>query len=410
MFAHSHYLSIYISYIHLRTAHNLGFTFAENALLLEPLLVDVIFPVSQHHGDWMHIVCASGGVWPNAAFELVSTLEEHEVLVADIYACVRSCTPPANFNQTTIHGHEVFSPENWAASKGNGSLRCYASEALSLYPVMRRFIVTVVRPQGICLVACAAFLKLCDVMDLLQAIPTGRVDEPMLEAPVVEYMTLHVLAFGTNSCHQKFHNFGHLPRWLGRHGLLINCWAHERKHRVPKRFATDVCNTYHNWESTVLQDCTNDHIAALQRRDLFRPDSFLLGSHGRVSPTMTALLSAEFGAGVAFERGARARVATGGVVAVGDVVCVLYASAVRQMDVGRVQYLRTADGVAIALVSLWGDTGYAPPAASGVWTISDANPELVLVDDILDAVTVRISHANSSAVVFLPWKCRLQPR
>ncbi len=46
--------------------------------------------------------------------------------------------------------------------------------------------------------------------------------------------------------------------------MLPNCFVLERKHKWPKRFATETRNLQGNWDSHVLQEVTAHHISVLE--------------------------------------------------------------------------------------------------------------------------------------------------
>ena len=62
--------------------------------------------------------------------------------------------------------------------------------------------------------------------------------------------------------HPKFHWLVHLPKHLEQFKLLPTCWVHERKHRMVKRYASDVTNTT-TYDRTVLSEITAHHTSAL---------------------------------------------------------------------------------------------------------------------------------------------------
>ncbi len=45
--------------------------------------------------------------------------------------------------------------------------------------------------------------------------------------------------------------------------MLPSCFVHERKHRLPKRFANEVKNTKWNWDASVLREVTCFHLCHL---------------------------------------------------------------------------------------------------------------------------------------------------
>ncbi len=55
----------------------------------------------------------------------------------------------------------------------------------------------------------------------------------------------------------------HLPEFLQKHGTLLACWTHERKHKVLKRFATQTADTSRGWETSLLKDILDVQLQAM---------------------------------------------------------------------------------------------------------------------------------------------------
>ena len=65
----------------------------------------------------------------------------------------------------------------------------------------------------------------------------------------------------------KSHWLLHLPSVLSRFSKLLNCFCLERKHRVAKRYATDLTKTKSGSQSSLLKEVTNHHFGQLQQPD-----------------------------------------------------------------------------------------------------------------------------------------------
>ena len=107
-----------------------------------------------------------------------------------------------------------------------------ASEGLQILPVMALFVMLVIKPSGRVAGACAVFLAMHGLLELLIAIPHGYVTEAMLLGAVEDFLKVFRDVYGTQWMHNKFHSLLHLPEELFRCGVLLTCWVHERKHKV----------------------------------------------------------------------------------------------------------------------------------------------------------------------------------
>lgn len=137
-------------------------------------------------------------------------------------------------------------PKDWAArgraciaffdgKKSFKDIKPAASECLTLYPILRSFVLEAVpqiRDQNARL-AIGSFVRCCAVLDLLQRIGKDeRVMPDDLKRAIVEHLESYQKAFGDKDWTPKFHFCIHLPMLLQKHNLLVSCWVHERKHRM----------------------------------------------------------------------------------------------------------------------------------------------------------------------------------
>ena len=91
-----------------------------------------------------------------------------------------------------------------------------------------------------------------------------------------------------------FHWLLHLWKTLQRNGALLNCFCLERKHRMPKRYATDITNAQKLNSASLLMEVTCHHLSQLQQPDAFQFSVGLVGSCP-ASRKVKKILSSEFG-------------------------------------------------------------------------------------------------------------------
>ena len=116
-----------------------------------------------------------------------------------------------------------------------------ASELLSVGPVVRKWLLDVIKPKNICPAQVASILLCIDVMDLLVEVNTGCISPAMLADAMAKHYAAHVIAYGYTIFVPKHHFMLHIPKQLERFKFLVACWVHERKHRIIKRWAVPMC-------------------------------------------------------------------------------------------------------------------------------------------------------------------------
>jgi hypothetical protein len=106
---------------------------------------------------------------------------------------------------------------------------------------------------------------LVDLTDLIVATSRIAVTPAMLEAEVQRFMAAYTAAFGFEWMTPKAHWLLHVPSQLRRFGRLLNCFCLERKHRVPKRYATELKNIAHCAAASLLKEsiCHHFHVSSM---------------------------------------------------------------------------------------------------------------------------------------------------
>ena len=113
-----------------------------------------------------------------------------------------------------------------------------ASEVLWAVPLLRHFLVKLVKPFGLLVDEIASFEALADVVQQLQKlklwsnIPPSEAD--LLQRLQAQHYTAFKKAYGAKSCVPKHHFSMHIPSQLKRLGILVDEFPTERKHKLPK--------------------------------------------------------------------------------------------------------------------------------------------------------------------------------
>ena len=97
-----------------------------------------------------------------------------------------------------------------------------------------------VEPAGRCAAACLALRLLGDVVDALVCTRLHITTVDVLRHRTDALLQACRDAGWSGSMIPKFHWMVHYSHHLKRHGCLPTCWVHERKHKVLKRYASDI--------------------------------------------------------------------------------------------------------------------------------------------------------------------------
>jgi hypothetical protein len=169
---------------------------------------------------------------------------------------------PARLHAT--HVADIFSDDRRQSHRQSQHINCQASDLLTIMGPMVLFTKNVLQATGVAPLACLALLCLVDLTDLIVATARITVTPAMLQAEVHRFLASYVAAFGFELLTPKAHWLLHLPAQLQRFGRLLNCFCLERKHRVPKRYATEMKNIAHCAAATLLKESICHHFSVVK--------------------------------------------------------------------------------------------------------------------------------------------------
>ena len=115
-----------------------------------------------------------------------------------------------------------------------------------------------------CAAQVTSLLRCIDVMDLLVRVHTGRVTPAMLADAMAIHCAAHVVAYGYILFVPKHHYMLHIPAQLAKFKMLVQCFVHERKHKIVNRWAVPLCSKRDNNRS-LLEECTMAHLNSLEK-------------------------------------------------------------------------------------------------------------------------------------------------
>ncbi len=241
----------------------LGWTHVPGSVMFDNLGSQPLLPTEHAMYDWMHIFFVSG-VFNVHVGQLMAFLHGFNIKYSMIHTYLQEFHWPAQVGSLT--GKDACCPKRAKSSWTAVEFRVTASEGLSLYPILANFMQALianadtaaeVRQHVMC------FLSLVSVVELIRRSGRGTVLPAQLTAALGVYLDAFRVLYCDSAMIIKFHYTLHLPMYLQRYGMLPSCFVHERKHRLPKRFANEVKNTKWNWDASVLREVTCFHLCHL---------------------------------------------------------------------------------------------------------------------------------------------------
>ena len=265
----------------------MGFNYNEDgALLCQELDLK---PASSLMWDWMHTY-VSCGIWNAEVGLLLSQLRAAGFTSRDLHNELQTFRWPRAISSRSITGKNVFSKEQV------GDVTCSASEALSLYSVLRFILLDRIKKGQLreAKPAITSYINLCRVLDLLQNIKKGATRASTLEAAILTHLQSYLVAYNDTRFLPKHHYSTHLGRMLNQHQLLCSCFCLERKHRFIKRYAGIATNISTGWEKGVLSDALIFQLQDMNDRE-GDPWTYGLRSPSEPSEVMSLILHGALG-------------------------------------------------------------------------------------------------------------------
>ena len=370
----------------------LGFTHNDHNMVLDPQLRGILRPCSQYMHDYMHVVYVDG-VANITLYHVMEVFRVSGHTYTAIHDFLQPWVWPHRVGGAHCAGKKVFNPKHENKTRNKNCFQAQASELLSVLPVIAFYVRCVLLPfaDGQLLEACNVYLALFAVHVLLQDILHGTVTPPMLRRAIRSLLTLFVAAYGADPCKTKFHSLIHLPFEFDFHKFLISCWVHERRHRLIKKFAQDICGLA-SYERSVLAEFTAHHLEKLKDPNTFNFSPGLVSPHAP-SARLRRFLVERFGERN-FATALESRYNAFAICARGDCVMVRADDAVKAGDVW---FHAEVDGEALSMISTWDCIEQG--AYFSKWRMCEA-PAFFPTSAIVD--TMIWSQADGVATVLLP--------
>jgi len=328
--------------------------------------------------DYMHTFFVNG-LWNLEVALLLPKLQETGFDRPMLHSAIQEFVFPDHLNARGVTGKQVFVKECKESSIG-----CTASEACSLYAVVRFLLIerynrgelNSVKP------ALDSYMKLCRVLDLLLDVRRGCTTSSDLTAAADAHLQAFVKCYTASSVLPKHHYGGHLGEMLQRFDGLIGCFCLERKHREFKRWASLSDNTPASWERGVLRDALVGQLDSLRKHD----EGCEFQEPGR---ELKAFLAASFGQADITVADKVCLSDFGATVARGDVVVF---STDGTLEVGQTQFFARVLSSDYACISKWRSRGH------NMFDVADSAPVLCPLSCILDSC-IHVKRGSNVAVV-----------
>jgi hypothetical protein len=220
-----------------------GIKYDAAAMIYDEHLRSFVLPITHYLRDWMHTLVGHGTAGTEIALAM-HALAEQGLRNHAITTYVSVYTLPKNRGKLDI---ELFSEHKL----GGDNMRAFASEALTMIPLMNAFMQDVAKPLGILPDHIRSFELLTAIVDLLKLGPTAAAERSNdLRRLVQEHHETFLAAYGSTNVKPKWHHMLHLHEHGSTVGRMLSCFVTERKHKSVKSAATWAFNQY---ENTVLR-------------------------------------------------------------------------------------------------------------------------------------------------------------
>ena len=260
---------------------NVGFNYAPYGILRDVPLRAKLKPVTATCFDPMHVYLV-GGLFHNEMTALMAELGQHGINQARTHTFVNQWTWPAAVRDRGVSGKSLF------AKKFDGDFKSSASEALSLYPVLREFVAQITDHR--LKMACNSFKGIALVLDNLRLASAGKITGDDLHASILTHLQAFKAAYGEDRLVPKAHYAMHLAEQLKAHGILLTCFVHERRHKEIKRFANQMATGVAGVETSLLKDLFLNHTL-----DLINFDTPSVGNWTQCPPELSVSFANHLG-------------------------------------------------------------------------------------------------------------------
>ena len=388
---------------------SLGMTYHKHALLLDRSLDDLYDPVPGYMHDWMHALFVDGIYNTTLYLLFESFLQAGKPDIYTVFSdFVAKWTWPARVNMHGRHLPDIFAGNRKKKHRAAKHIKCQASDGLSLVGVSALFVNKVLlKMDPPCKNECDCFLALVEVIEIIVASARVTVQPQTLLTSVEKFLHMYKDAWGCDMMVPKFHWLLHLWTILQKYGTLLNCFCLERKHRVPKRYATELTNISKKNSKSLLMEVTSHHLGQLDQHDAFNFEVGLVNGSTpskKIKQILIAAFDLQPGDDTvqSIKYSVQSRFSPLATCRKGDLVLFKNDSEVR---VGRINLHCEIFGLPISMISEFDNRNFEPACGHSVWTPRPDSNSFIQTDAIIDTV-VYSERTNGDVAVLIPWELR----
>jgi hypothetical protein len=239
-------------------AKQYGFNHADHNLFNDAQMRAMgVGPISHIMQDWFHIYVVSGCFNFELFFLLMFLSKVNKSIVTDMSAFLKRW----KFPKSQGTPRDIIADVNFT---DDDHIKCDGHEALQCYGIIAIFLISML-PAGICGEQVSSFLRLCDVIDLLQNLKRykhGHIAPATLHAAVTAHLRQFLKAYDGLGWKPKHHWALHLHRTLDKFGFLLGLLVCERRHKLVKRWLRDL-HSQLNFERCLIKELVVQHLEDL---------------------------------------------------------------------------------------------------------------------------------------------------
>ncbi len=239
---------------------HLGFNHVRYNVFTEPRLN--IGLVSTVVYDWMHVYFTTG-IFDGEVAQFLNIMNKHgdaTVSMNALHEYLQKWTWP-----------KAYAPAKNVLCKGR--LDGTASMYLSLSPVLAHWVRAINRSGRMSRwqLQIDSLLALSDVVDELMLSMRGASSPDAIDNKIMAHLASQQRAYGTELWKWKNHAATHLGDMFRKHGVLVPCFLHEKKHQVLLRHALPRL-TLTQFSTGVLEEVTLQQMHNVRRLKIQLPD------------------------------------------------------------------------------------------------------------------------------------------
>jgi hypothetical protein len=380
----------------------LGFTYHPRSLIIDNRLRDVIDAPNQTMFDWAH--CILQGIMGVVVYDVlvaIAPVNARPVSFRALHNFLTQWTFPRRLESNTSGARAIFTPKRITSHLDAKVVKLTMTEGLALVPLFRHWLLFEIIPSRPDLrELCICALLLMQFVQMIHISVRFAVDHVLVGNVYQRFLASFTENSRSVSAIPKFHFLLHVPDYIRRFGLVLNCIVTERKHKVVKSFA-DIMDNPRGLARSLLRESVSQQISELSNGEHLDLSPHLLGRVSDAGADLRDWLVSCIGVSTSYKCSAEARVNEFLTIAIGDIIVISLDGG--DWYVGRPWYfVNASDGVLFAIVDRY--TFVSSCLDYSVWQEGN-NPSVVLFEAILD-VTIHRRDSDGRVTVIHPYSLR----